>query len=118
LDEYAFTSLSKNGYFIDLDEFLSDNDPELYEKVKDLFCESELVLEDNSDEMLLDSTLEYEAVTEKHPYGLSLSDAEIFDGDSGLYLAVSANASHPQAALEYLRYLYGLDSTGYAPEES
>jgi hypothetical protein len=121
LNEYAFTSLSKNGYFVDLDEFLSSNDPELYEKVKTLFCESELVLEDNSDETILDPTLEYEAVTEKHPYGLLLSNTEIFDEASDsddLYLAVSSNAAHPQTCLEYLRYLYGLDSAGYTPDES
>jgi hypothetical protein len=80
-----------------------------------------MVLEDNSEEVLLDPTLEYKAEIETHPYGLSLSETDIFEESlvsGNLYLAIAANTTHPEACLEYIRYLYGLDSTGYTPKES
>jgi hypothetical protein len=115
LNDYAFDTMAPNGYLMDLEEFLSAEDPELYETVKSDLENNILIVEDNTDDILLDSSIEYEAVTEEHPFALSLSGSDFFSESSvDIHLGIASNTTHRELVIQYLRYLYGLDCNGFS----
>ena len=68
-----------------------------------------VILEDNADDIMLDRSLSYQAVTDEFPMGLLVSQKGLFkragfDGD--VYLGVIKNSPRMDMAAEYIKYLY------------
>lgn len=110
MNREAFDAFSQNGYLLDLDGFLSAEDPELYQALEPALVSNIVILEDNADDMALDDSLSYSAVTQEHRFGLNLSESP-YIGQAGfedtVYLGIVANTPRTDAAVSYLRYLTG-----------
>lgn len=112
MNREAFDAFSQSGYLLDLDEFLSAEAPALYQLLKPAFADSIVILEDNGDDVALDASVPYEAVTEEHAFGLDLSGTELIRQagfEDRVYLGVVANTPRKEMVIEYLRYLTGAD---------
>lgn len=114
MDKEAFDLLSRRGYLCNIEEFLMQEDLELYEKVQSWLTENTVVLSDNSLDVQLDPSVEYTAVTEEYPMGVDLSGSELvmkeeFDGT--LYMGIISNTPHRNRAVSYLRYFAGLGAS-------
>ena len=109
MNEEAFDAFSQNGYLCNLEELLSDTDTALYNKLKPYLVTNTVILEDNSTDLQLDSSLTYEAVTKEYTMGLDLSqtgiirDAELSDT---VYLGIIANSPRTEEAIDYVSYLF------------
>ncbi len=77
MNREAFDAFSQNGYLLNLDSFLSAEDPELYQALEPALVSNIVILEDNADDMALDDSLSYSAVTQEHFFGLDLSESPI-----------------------------------------
>ena len=67
-----------------------------------------VILEDNADDLALDDSVEYTAVTREALYGLDLSDTPLIRQagfEDPVYLGIIANSPRLDAVMEYLRYL-------------
>lgn len=109
MNREAFDAFSQNGYLYDLDTFLPENDPALYERLKPALADNIVILEDNADDLALDPSLSYSAVTEEACFGLDLSECELIRQagfQDTVYLGVIANSPRTETILEYLRYLF------------
>ncbi len=108
MNREAFDAFSQNGYLLDLDSFLAARDPELYRTLQSALVDNIVILEDNADDMALDDSLSYSAVTEEHRFGLDLSGSP-YIGQAGfedtVYLGIVANTPRADAVIAYLRYL-------------
>lgn len=108
MDREAFDSFSQNGYLCDLDELLSAEDPALYSRLKPYLIVNTIILEDNSIDTVLDSSISYEAVTTEAPVGLDLSKTGLI-GEAGfgdaVYLGIISNSPRKDMAINYIRYL-------------
>lgn len=115
MNQEAFDAFSQNGYLYDLEQLLSEMDPALYEQVKSDFAYSIVILEDNSNDLILDNSIPYSALTEEHPFGLDISQTP-FIRQSGfeenIYLGIAANSPRLETVFEYLKYLYSGASAG------
>lgn len=108
MNQEAFDAFSQSGYLLDLDDFLSVRDPELYQTLKPSLTTNIIILEDNKDDMVLDSALAYTAVTEEHHFGLNISETSYIQQagfDDTVYLGIIANTPRKDTVVEYLRYL-------------
>ena len=68
-----------------------------------------VVLEDNSEEVSLDSSVPYEAKTKKATLGLELSESGFckkFNFTDSLYLGIIKNSEHKEMAMDYILYLH------------
>lgn len=110
MNREAFDAFSQSGYLLDLDSLLSAEDPELYRALEPALVSNIVILEDNADDMALDDSLAYSAVTQEHRFGLDLSESP-YIGQAGfgdrVYLGIVANTPRADAAVSYLRYLEG-----------
>lgn len=108
MNREAFDAFSQNEYLCDLDRFLMDNDPALHEKLEPYLVSNIVILEDNADDLALDNSLEYIAVTEEHLYGLDISEMGPI-GEAGfgetVYLGIIGNTPRAEAVIAYLHYL-------------
>lgn len=109
MNQEAFDAFSQNGYLYDLDMLLSQNyPPVLHEQLSELLVDNIVILEDNSDDMVLDNSLAYSAVTETHAFGLDMSKTGLIRQagfEDTLYLGIAANAPHVDTSITYLQYL-------------
>ncbi len=110
MDQTAFDLLSKNGYLCNMEQLLSQETPELYKGLQARLVENTVIIEDNSIDTQLDSSVAYTAVTDEYPMAVDLSQSDLilkegFDGT--LYLGIIANTPRTDAAIAYLRYLTG-----------
>lgn len=108
MNKEAFDAFSQNGYLHDLDSFLSDSDPALYESLKPALVSNIVILEDNADDLALDPSLPYQALTEEHCYGLDLSGTRLIRQagfEDTVYLGVIANTPRAKTATEYIRWI-------------
>ncbi|MCM1025006.1 MAG: hypothetical protein NC432_01115 [Roseburia sp.] len=108
MNREAFDAFSQNGYLLDLNDFLSVRDPDLQQALQPAMISNIVILQDNRDDMALDASLSYSAVTEEHPFGLELSDAAYIRQagfEDTVYLGIIANTPREDTVLEYLRYL-------------
>ena len=64
MNKEAFDAFSQNGYLCDLDKLLTASDSHLYEVLKPYLVANTTILEDNSIDLQLDSSIPYQAVTE------------------------------------------------------
>ena len=108
MNQEAFDAFSQNGYLHDLDSFLAANDPDLYETLKPDLAGNIVILEDNADDLALDPSLTYQAVTQEHCYGLDLSGTKLIRpagfGDT-VYLGVIANTPRTETVIQYIRWI-------------
>lgn len=108
MNREAFDAFSQNGYLYDLDTILSEHAPDLHERLKPDLVSNILILEDNADDLALDDSISYSAVTQEALYGLDLSETALIRqagfGDT-VYLGVIANSPRLDTVMEYLRYL-------------
>lgn len=112
MNKEAFDAFSQNGYLCDLDAFLSQADATLYHTVKSNLVTNINILEDNSIERQLDSSIPYHAITEEHYYGIDLSSTNrICEAgfEEPVYFGIIANSPRKDHAIVYLRYLYAKD---------
>lgn len=114
MNQEAFDAFSQNGYLYDLEQLFSERDPALYEQIKSDLSYNIVILEDNTNDRILDNSIPYSALTEEHPFGLDISHTP-FIRQSGfeenVYLGVAANSPRLDTVSEYLKYLYRVDGT-------
>lgn len=112
MNREAFDAFSQNGYLCDLDELLAQEDQALYDSIKPDLISNIVILEDNANDLVLDPSIPYNAVTEEHTFGVDLSHAKLIARagfQDTVYLGIIANSPRKEMAAEYLRYL-GEDS--------
>lgn len=108
MNKESFDAFSQNGYLYNLEELLSNEYPALYEKWKPYLVTNTIILEDNSTDVQLDSSISYQAVTEEAPTGLAISQTGLLH-DAGfsdtVYLGIVANTPRVDTAVHYIQYL-------------
>ena len=108
MNKESFDAFSQNGYLYNLEELLSNEYPALYEKWKPYLVTNTIILEDNSTDVQLDSSISYQAVTEEAPTGLAISQTGLLH-DAGfsdtVYLGIVANTPRADTAVHYIQYL-------------
>ena len=110
MDQEAFDLLSGKGCLCDIEKFLIEEDPGLYETLQSQLVTGTVILEDNAVDAMADDAVTYNAVTDEYPMGVDLTSSPHVPegGISGtLYLGVISNAPHTDTAVAYLRYLTG-----------
>lgn len=108
MNQEAFDAFSQNGYLYNLEMFLLQTNPALYETVKSNLVSNLFILEDNSIERQLDTSLPYQAITEEHYYGIDLSDTKLIQNagfEEPVYLGIIANSPRTDTVIAYLNYL-------------
>lgn len=121
MNDFSYNAFSQRGYLEDLNEYLGSHDPELYEALKDQITTNSMIVNDNSNDVVLDSSVEYTAEMEEHPFAFKYVNTELFpytSEENPLYVGIVVNSKNTDAAVQYLRFLYGLDSDGWVPESS
>lgn len=108
MDRKAFDILANRGYFCNIEQFLLQEAPDLYQELQSMLVENTVIIEDNSLDVQLGSSDAYTAVTDEYPMAVDLSKSELilkegFDGT--LYLGVVNNAPHTDVAAAFLQYL-------------
>ena len=106
MNKESFDAFSQNGYLYNLEELLSNEYPALYEKWKPYLVTNTIILEDNSTDVQLDSSISYQAVTEEAPTGLAISQTGLLH-DAGfsdtVYLGIVANTPRADTAVHYIQ---------------
>lgn len=108
MNQEAFDAFSQNGYLYDLDSILSEHAPDLHEALKQNLTNNVVILEDNADDLALDDSIEYSAVTREALFGLDLSQIPLIRRagfEDTVYLGIIANSPRLDTVMEYLRYL-------------
>ena len=109
MNQEAFDAFSQNGYLYDLEGLLLENASDLYENLKSELVLNMVILEDNADDLVLDDSIPYTAVTEEGLFGLDLSGAALIRQagfEDTIYLGIIANSPRVDTVMEYLRYLF------------
>ncbi len=109
MNKEAFDAFSQNGYLSDMEELLQDMDSDSLAVLKPYLVTNAVILEDNADDILLNKSLSYEAVTEEYPMGLLISQKGLFKEagfEDDVYLGVIKNSPRMDIAIEYIKYLY------------
>ena len=92
-----------------MEELLRDTAPEAMTEWEPYLVTKTVILEDNADEIMLDSSLSYQALTDEFPMGLLISQKGLFKeagfGDD-VYLGVLKNSPRVDMAIEYISYLF------------
>ncbi len=125
MNKEAFDAFSQSGYLYDLEKLLREEDPGLYSLLSSDLEKNIVILEDNSMDMLFDTSLTYSAKTEESFYGIDLSRTELIRQagfGEPVYLGIIANSPRTDTALAYLHYLFNhsmiksaFSSTGFVP---
>ncbi len=108
MNREAFDAFSQNGYLHDLDRFLSEHHPDLYESLKPALVKNIVILEDNAEDCVLDDSITYTAVTEEANFGLDLSETALIRQagfEETVYLGIIANSPREDTVMAYLQYL-------------
>ena len=108
MDKKAFDILANRGYFCNIEQFLLQEAPNLYQELQSMLVENTIIIEDNSIDIQLGSSAAYTAVTDEYPMAVDLSQSELIrqEGfDDTLYLGIIANAPHADTAAAFLQYL-------------
>lgn len=109
MNKEAFDAFSQNGYLCDLEELLSDEDTAFCQNLKPYLVTNTVILEDNSVDLQLDSSIAYQAVTEECPTGLDISHANLISKanfDDTVYLGIIQNSPRKDTAASYIQYLF------------
>ena len=109
MDKEAFDAFSQNGYLSDIDELLAEEVPALHQQLAPYFVTNTVILEDNSEDLLLDSSAVYHAETEDYPMGLDLSASPLIQKggfQETVYLGIIKNSPRMHTVFDYLEYLF------------
>lgn len=110
MDKTAFDAFSQNGYLFDLNELLAEEAPALHQQLAPYFVTNTVILEDNSEDLLLDDSAVYHAETEEYPMGLDLSASPLIQKggfQETVYLGIIKNSPRIHMVFDYLEYLFG-----------
>ena len=108
MNREAYDILSGQGYLLDLSALLQERDPALLGTLSPLLAENEVVLSDNTLEVLLGEAEEERRVTEEVRNAISIVSLPAFRNagfDGEVYLGIISNSERPEEALRFLRYL-------------
>lgn len=108
MDQEAFDLFSQKGYLCNMEQFLMQEAPDLYQKIKPCLVSNRVVLEDNLIDTALDSSVDYTAVTEEYPMAVDVSQSSLVERngfDGALYLGIISNTSRRECAVDFVRYL-------------
>ena len=114
MDKEAFDAFSQNGYLSDIDELLAEEVPALHQQLAPYFVTNTVILEDNSEDLLLDSSAVYHAETEDYPMRLDLSASPLIQKggfQETVYLGIIKNSPRMHTVFDYLEYLFKLNSS-------
>ncbi len=106
MNKEAFDAFSQNGYLYNMEELFRDSDS--LAELEPYFVTNTVILKDNTDDMLLDRSLSYQAVTEEYSTGLLVSEKGLFKNagfSEDVYLGVIKNSPRMDMAAEYIKYL-------------
>lgn len=109
MDQEAFDAFAQNGYLCNLDELLLDEDKTFYDDIHPFIVNNIYIEEDNSFDLIFDSTIPYSAVTEEYPVGLDMSQAKLIKQagfKETVYFGIIANSPRKETAVAYLQYLF------------
>ena len=109
MNKEAFDAFSQNGYLYNLDKLLAEEVPALHQQLAPYFVTNTEILEDNSEELLLDSSAVYHAETEDYPMGLDLSASPLIQKagfQETVYLGIIKNSPRMHTVFDYLEYLF------------
>ncbi len=109
MDRKAFDAFSKKGYLSNLDELLAEQAPDLHQQLAPYFVTNVEILEDNSEDLILDSSAIYYAQTAEYPMGLDLSGSSIIQKGrfpETIYLGIIKNSPRMEMVFHYLGYLF------------
>ena len=107
MNREAYDLFSRQGYLLDLNNLLSQNDS-LYRLVEPYLTTNTVVLEDNSIEYALNEANRYLEVTEEVTNGIDVSMFSAFEQagfPASVYLGVMPNSPRIPAVMEYIEYL-------------
>ena len=110
MNREAYDIFSQKGYLAELPALLREGDPAAAEMLTPFLSENEVVLSDNSIEVLLGETEAENRVTVSAPNALAVGSFPLFQYagfDGELFLGVLANSRHTEEALRYIQYLSG-----------
>lgn len=100
MNREGYDILSHAGYLLELTD--------LPDTLRPYIVENDVVLEDNSIDVRLNTAQEYHIVLEKSANGLDVSDFPVFRDagfDGEVYMGIIANTLHTENAVAYLEYL-------------
>lgn len=109
MNKEAFDTFSQNGYLYNIENLLQDSAPDMMKELKPCLATNTVILEDNSEDLLADDSLSYQAETKEYPMGLDMSQKGLFKQagfEDAIYLGVIANSPHMDTAVEYIKYLF------------
>ncbi len=109
MNQEAFDAFSRNGYLSNLDELLAEEVPALHQQLAPYFVTNTVILEDNSEELLLDDSAVYHAETATYPMGLDLSASPLIQKggfQETVYLGIIKNSPRIHTVFDYLEYLF------------
>lgn len=109
MNKEAFDAFAQNGYLYNMEELLTEVDPALYADLKSYIVTNMEILEDNSQDVILDSSLEYVAETTEYPMGIDLLNADMIKNtgfEDTVYLGILGNTPRRETAVAYLKYLF------------
>ena len=109
MNKEAFDAFSQNGYLYNLDKLLAEEVPALHQQLAPYFVTNTEILEDNSEELLLDSSAVYHAETAEYPMGLDLSASPLIQKagfQETVYLGIIKNSPRMHTVFDYLEYLF------------
>lgn len=109
MNKEAFDAFSQNGYLCNIEELLLEENPTLYEDIKQFIVDNIYIEEDNSIELVLDPSIPYSAVTVEYPMGLDISQAKLIKQagfEETVYFGIIANSPRKDISVSYLQYLF------------
>lgn len=109
MNKEAFDAFSQNGYLSNMEELLQKLDSATIARLTPYLAANTVILKDNADDLLLDRSLAYEAVTEEYPMGLLISQEGLFKKagfEDDVYLGAIKNSPRMDIVSEYIKYLF------------
>ena len=110
MNEEAYQILSANGYLLNLEDFLKEEDASFLTLLTPYLTSRNVILEDNAIAWQLGEASEHEVSAVSVPNGIEVTSFPCFEkaGLNGrFYAGIAANSPRLSAALAYLKYLAG-----------
>ena len=110
MNREAYDIFSRKNYLMELPDILQVGDASLSKTLKPLLTENEVILSDNSIEVMLGEAEKEARITESVPNALAVSSLPLFQSaglDGEIYLGAVANSPRQEEIISYLRYISG-----------
>ena len=108
MNREAYDIVSERGYLLDLTASLAESEPDTGRQMIPFITKNEVILSDNTLEVLLGEAKEEEKVTESVSNALYVSTLPLFQSagfDGDIYLGVIANSPRSDNILQFIHYL-------------